>query len=230
MSFFKNRSTIIFITSFLVAICYIFIACQGSQTVEVAENTSNSDTSIVSVDPSIGDIDVTEPAISDTDAPSPITWTDCDQWLGSHPCDFTLVDQNGDDWNLYDHYGSVIIIDFSTMWCSVCKMIAPEAQMVQDKYQAYGYDVIWVTVLIEDEARNPVVQEDLVAWANAYNLTSTAVLLGSRDLVDLTGIDGYPISAWPTLVVITDEMILYNGMNGWNGATVLGWVDEVLGR
>jgi cytochrome oxidase Cu insertion factor (SCO1/SenC/PrrC family) len=40
-----------------------------------------------------------------------VDWDDCSQEMGDHPCDFTLVDQHGEDFNLYDHYGKIIIID-----------------------------------------------------------------------------------------------------------------------
>jgi cytochrome oxidase Cu insertion factor (SCO1/SenC/PrrC family) len=159
---------------------------------------------------------------------SPITWTDCDQWPGSHPCDFTLTDQNGNDWNLYSHYGTTMVIDFSTMWCSVCKSIAPDIQSHQDSYTSQGYDFLWVTVLIDDAAGGTVELSEVQDWSNAYGMTTSPVLVGSRALVDLTGMSGYPISSWPTLVVISDEMVLVQGINGWNESTILGWVDDLL--
>ena len=33
-----------------------------------------------------------------------------------------------------------------------------------------------------------------------------------------------PITSWPTLVVIDQNMVLQYGINGWNEATVSGWV------
>ncbi len=44
--------------------------------------------------------------------PSPITWDACSQAIPDHPCDMTLLDQNGEDWNLYENYGSIIVLDF----------------------------------------------------------------------------------------------------------------------
>ena len=63
-----------------------------------------------------------------------IDWDDCSQQVGDHPCDFTLIDQNGDEFKLYDHHGKVIILDFSTMWCGPCMMAAQEIEHLQQKY------------------------------------------------------------------------------------------------
>ena len=161
--------------------------------------------------------------------PSPVTWTDCDQWVGSHPCDFTLKDQNQNDWNLYDHYGTVILIDFSTMWCSVCKSVASDIEMFQEQYTAAGHNFLWVTVLIEDSQRGEVDPADVTAWVNEYSVTSSVVLASSRDMIDLSGKDGYPITSWPTFVLIDDEMVLTHGLNGWNESVVLGWIDDAFG-
>ena len=62
----------------------------------------------------------------------------------------------------------------------------------------------------------------------ASRLELGAVLLGDRSLVDLTAETGYPVSGWPTLVVIDQEMVLQHGINGWNEATVRGWVQGLL--
>ena len=56
-------------------------------------------------------------AVEDSDS-SPITWTECSGKPGEKACDFTFQDQNGNDWSLYDNYGTVMVVDFSTIWCA----------------------------------------------------------------------------------------------------------------
>ncbi len=52
------------------------------------------------------------------------SFKNCGQRLGHHPCNFRLKDQNDDYWQLYNNKGKIIILDFSTMWCTVCVQAA----------------------------------------------------------------------------------------------------------
>ena len=172
------------------------------------------------------DSDVTQQEEDSSPDESPITWTDCDQWPGSHPCDFTLVDQHGSDWSLYDYYGTVVVIDFSTMWCSVCNNIAHDAQVFMDDYGSQ--DFVWVTVLIDDSQGDPPTLDNVVDWCDIYGIDDAYVLAGDRSFVDQTAETGYPISAWPTIVVIDREMVLKHGLVGWNETTVRAYVESLL--
>ena len=210
----------------------IFLALLMGCTSDSDDGKELSDTEDVVVDTSGDDDD----SAVDTDAggssmhggsPAPVTWTECDQWPGSNPCDFSLTDQYGDTFTLYDNYNTVMVLDFSTMWCSVCKNIAPDVQIHQDTYGPQGF--LWVTILIEDVQGNDPDETDIQAWATTYGIVDSPVLAGNRaDFVDLSGMDGYPISAWPTMVVIDRGMVLTHGLNGWNEDTVLGWVEDAL--
>ena len=155
-----------------------------------------------------------------------VTWETCSQMPGDHPCDFTLKDQNGDDWSLYDHYGEVIVIDFSAMWCGVCNNMANDAQVFTDDYGSQGFS--WITILVDDATGNPPDQSDLELWCDLYGIDDAHVLAGDRSLIDMTATAGYPISAWPTFVVIDREMVLQYGLVGWNESTVRGYVESVL--
>lgn len=174
--------------------------------------------------------------IDDDDSAAPsdpvslITWDDCGGNPGDKACNFTFMDQNGDDWDLYDHYGTVMVLDFSTMWCGVCKNIAPYAQSHQDSYTSAGHDFLWVTILVDEMAWGDEPElEDIQGWADTYGMESSPVLAGNRDIIDTTAENGYPISSWPTIVIVDETLTIYNGLRGWNESTVFEWVDEVLG-
>ena len=51
------------------------------------------------------------------------------------------------------HYGKVIVLDFSTMWCGYCQVLAGETQDMQDKYGPEGF--VYVTVLFENMRGKP---------------------------------------------------------------------------
>jgi len=158
--------------------------------------------------------------------PVPEEWEDCGGQIDDHPCDFSLVDQYGDTFTLYDNYNTTIVLDFSTMWCAVCNNMADDAQEFMDDYGSQ--DFLWVTILIENATGDPPGEEGAQDWADLYGITDAAVLAGDRSLVDLTAESGWPISAWPTIILLDRTMIVKYGINGWNESTVRSWVESEL--
>lgn len=154
-----------------------------------------------------------------------LTWDECGYDITDNPCNFTLVDQHGDEVELYDYYGKVIVVDFSTMWCGVCINIASEGDLLVDRYGEEN--VVWLTVLIENEYGGAPTTEDIQRWVDMASIQSP-VLAGDRSLVDTSAVSGYPITSWPTLVVIDKEMVLKHGINGWNKNAIDAWVGGLL--
>ena len=198
----KEKEKLAFLALWLLAVFLIFCATGCSPSI----STDSPDTSI-------------ETGYSFVD------WKECSQVVGAHPCNFTLLDQNNNPWSLYDHYGKVVVLDFSAMWCGICNKIA---QKGEEFINDYGADnVVWVTILIDDAQGNPIDQEDLQHWASTYNL-STPVLAGSRNMIDYSSKYGYNIISWPTMIVISKEMVITYGSHGWNEATTRQAVEDNL--
>jgi thiol-disulfide isomerase/thioredoxin len=141
-----------------------------------------------------------------------IDWEDCSQQIGDHPCNFTLMDQNGDEFNLYDHHGKIIILDFSAMWCGPCMMAATEVEELQNKY---GDKIVYVTVLIENANRNSPSKSDLKKWAKYFKIESAPILGGNRDLLSSDPNKGWPLSAWPQFYIIDQNMIILDEFKGF---------------
>ena len=153
------------------------------------------------------------------------TWDTCSQKPGDHPCNFKLVDQDGKEVELYDYYGKVIIIDLSTMWCGVCQQIAPKGKSLVEEYGSKN--LVWLTVLIEDESGLAPDRDDLQRWVDSFG-AAPPVLSGDRSLIDPSAESGYPVTGWPTLAVVNREMILTNGLNGWSESYIRSWVENSL--
>jgi hypothetical protein len=54
------------------------------------------------------------------------------------------------------------------------------------------------------------------------------VLGGDRSFIDMSATTGYPITGWPTIVVINQKMVLKRGISGWSEQAIMAWVDELL--
>ena len=165
----------------------------------------------------------TDPVV--VEEPSPITWEDCSHEIGDHPCDFNLTDQNGDNWNLYDHYGSIIVLDFSTEWCYYCQVAASEAQTFQDAYA--DDNLIYVTVMVEDGTGGGANLDLIERWSDHFGITAP-VLAGSRDLLKSETQDGWEVTGWPTFYIIDREMVISQVMRGYSSTNLMTMLDSML--
>jgi peroxiredoxin len=72
--------------------------------------------------------------------------------------DFSLRDINGDLYDLSEHKGEVILINFWATWCGPCKAELPHLSLIDKNYENKGVDVVVISV---DAARE-------VSKAKAY--------------------------------------------------------------
>ena len=140
--------------------------------------------------------------------------------MGDRACDYQLRDQNDSLWRLDSYLGDLILIDLSAMWCGPCQHAATTAQSTQDLYEAYGFH--YVTVLIDDPTGEPVESADLELWANNYGILTAPILEGSRDLLQSGGAtNGFPVTSWPTFILVNRKQEVVWGLRGFNEALIL---------
>jgi thiol-disulfide isomerase/thioredoxin len=150
---------------------------------------------------------------------------DCGGLIGDRACNFSLMDQTGSDWTLHDHHGSIIILDFSAMWCGYCQKAAIIAQEIQDKYARDN--VVWVTILLQNNYGQQPTLKDLNAWADEFEMSSSPVVSGNSEMIDTSAKDGYNVNTWPGLVIIDRDMKIIHELKGWNEMQVKFWLEQL---
>ena len=158
----------------------------------------------------------TETAIIDTgeDTSSPITWDECSFRIGEHICNLELTDSNGRPFNLYENYGRPIVIELSAEWCGVCKYTADQGDIFVENWK--DHDLLWVNILVENDEGEPPNATDISEWLALSNTQNSVLLYGSRDLIDPTAMNGFPVSGWPTFVVLNEDLQIYHAFAGWS--------------
>jgi thiol-disulfide isomerase/thioredoxin len=165
-------------------------------------------------------------AACDTAIPDPITWTECSYKISEHICNVTLPDVDEVIHELYSYYGRPIVIQLSAEWCGPCNTAGTHAEGYMERYA--DHDLLWVTIILENTAGEPATTLDLMQWEASMNTVNALTLAGSRDLIDLTAENGFPLTSWPTFVVINTDMTIYHGFYGWSEAYLTSVLDSML--
>ena len=156
-----------------------------------------------------------------------IQTSDCGWMLGEKACDFQLPDQNEELWRLSSEEGDLILLDFSAMWCGPCNMAAQTVQHVQELYEDRGFQ--YVTVLIADSQNSTVEKEDVDSWNLMHSIETAPVLRGDRAMLySPTVTHGFPVSSWPTFVLIDRAGDVVYGLHGYNEAYILEEIEANL--
>jgi thiol-disulfide isomerase/thioredoxin len=102
---------------------------------------------------------------------------------------FTLKDASGNDVNLADHKGKVVLLDFWATWCGPCKIEIPWFIEFQQKYGAQGLQVIGVSVDDTPDKLKPYIATMKMNYIVLQGL-------GHDDLLDAYGpMLGIPVTA-----------------------------------
>ena len=154
---------------------------------------------------------------------SPIWWDECSYNGGDHICDLSLPTADGGWDNIYSHYGEVIVVDVSAMWCGPCQ----EAAWNSNSIKVTSGGVTWITVLIEDLEGNVPNQEDGEMWGDYFGIWHNEILLGSNDNRDPNGITGFANTGWPYFLILDKDLMVRVVQQGWNKQEILNKIEEL---
>jgi thiol-disulfide isomerase/thioredoxin len=154
-----------------------------------------------------------------------VNWEFCGSGEGDNPCNIVAIDHNGDEFDMYANYGSLIVLDLSAMWCGPCNSAGAHAQEVQDMYAAD--DLIYVTVLVENQHGVPPSEADIQQWATTYGNTTSPVLPGDRGMLVSSG-GSWELTSWPTFFYIDREMVIRDVDKGYSSQEVLYSIEWLL--
>ena len=145
---------------------------------------------------------------------SPITWDECSYRIGEHICNVTGPDINMEYQELYNYYGRPIVIQLAAEWCAPCHVAGLQAEATMSQWVAE--DLLWITILLENNEREQPNAQDLAEWSIEMGTTNSLLWAGSRDWIDPAGDNGFPLTSWPTFVLVTSDMVVYHGFSGWS--------------
>jgi len=119
--------------------------------------------------------------------------------------DFTFVDQNGQDVQLYQFYGQVVQLVLMAQWCPPCQEEAPAIEAASVDLAESG--VVIVEVMLENNEGDYPTAEDCGEWADAYGATHPIVADPADTFVDMLN------GGYPTLPVLDRDMTIVNPDN-----------------
>ena len=112
---------------------------------------------------------------------------------------WTMVDQHGEEVDLYSFCGKHVMLAVSAGWCGPCRSLAGEMQAMQDQYR--DQDVQIIEVITDNNAYEQPDGNFVSQWANQYGFEDIPVLILAEptswnDLEFHWEVDTYIPSLW----------------------------------
>jgi thiol-disulfide isomerase/thioredoxin len=153
--------------------------------------------------------------------------------VGRRAADIPGIDATGAQVKLSDYAGSVIVLDISAEWCAACLTLAPQMEILSNRYKAQGLKVL--SVITEASSRQAATQAVIQNWASTAGLT-TRVQNDTSNSNPLLGVAeaiywknpaaGYP----PTIVIIDKSFVVQYIHYQYDEAAVKAKVEELLAK
>lgn len=143
--------------------------------------------------------------------------------------DTTLMDQFGNDISLYQFYGYVILLNFSSGWCGPCRAVADDFQVMWAEERENGFIVI--QVILDNDAMTEPDQAWLEGWVSQYGIDFP--VLSGHNSESWQGFNSGSLSdgSIPFSVLLDKDMSIVAGYTGSGSeADALVKAKELLGQ
>ncbi|TNE90170.1 MAG: redoxin domain-containing protein [Deltaproteobacteria bacterium] len=151
--------------------------------------------------------------------------------IGDQIPNLTVFDQFGNQVQLHQFAGMVILLDYSAGWCGPCRQLAGTAQEEYLARRDQGFMTIHLMTDTTTRGQEPD-QAFLQAWAGEFGLTFPVIREpGNESLYDM-----YYAGTWgggvPYQVVLDRNMIIRDAAEGTIGgrSPVMGTIDQLLAQ
>jgi thiol-disulfide isomerase/thioredoxin len=108
--------------------------------------------------------------------------------IGQKP-DFSIMDNNGDNFKLSSLKGKVVLVDFWASWCSPCRKENPNLVKAYANYHDKGFEIVGVSLDEKKEAWLNAIKADGLNWIHVSNLNGW-----KNELVSSYGIKAIPVN------------------------------------
>ena len=88
--------------------------------------------------------------------------------IGQPVPDFTATDLDGNPISLEQYRGKVVLLDFWAVWCGPCIAEMPNVKRVYNNYKDEGFDVIGISLDIEESQLHDYIKENNIQWRQIY--------------------------------------------------------------
>jgi thiol-disulfide isomerase/thioredoxin len=144
--------------------------------------------------------------------------------LGQIVPDVRGLDVDGDEVSLWQFYGSVIVLDISTMWCSPCRDLAEKVQETADHY---GDALVYLTIMPEDLEYETPSEDELAEWMDYYGILTEPVL-SDPDQYSYDVVPPGSATGFPAVFVIGRDLRIGTRVNPPTDDNVRAALDEIL--
>ncbi|RIW32066.1 thiol-disulfide oxidoreductase ResA [Bacillus salacetis] len=136
--------------------------------------------------------------------------------VGDAAPDFALSTLNGDDFQLSDHEGKAVLVNFWGSWCGPCKKEMPAIQDAYEHYKDENFEVVTINIRESEFTVNKFFENN--------GLSIPVVMDKDGEVYDRYGIHNLPASFFITQDGTVKRMV----QGEMNRQDIDQWIEEVL--